>query len=96
MAHLPLLTLRKHRFCQGTAPLAEPATQAEVINWYVWSVVWSLPLSSIDSFDLRRWDQPEIKHSFYRQPRDTGDREEYTLSQGDPRFPPYTASCHRV
>lgn len=80
-----LNTLRKHRFAKGTAPLAEPATQAEVIQMVRLERRLELAFEQHRWFDLRRWDQPEIKHSFIVN-QETKETEEYTLSQGDPRY----------
>lgn len=77
--------LRENRMKKGTPALEQPATKEEVIKIVREERRRELAFEQHRWFDLRRWGQPEIKH-FYIKNMQSGEGEEYTLSQGDPRY----------
>lgn len=80
-----LNTLRTHRMKKGTPALEQPATQEEVIQLVRTERRRELAFEHHRWFDLRRWNQPEIKHLFITNV-ETGEGVDFTLAQGDSRY----------
>lgn len=85
LAMADLNKLLANRMKKGTPALAQPATQEEVIQLVRLERRKELAFEQHRWFDLRRWDQPEIKH-LYITNLESGEGNEFVLSQGDSRY----------
>lgn len=85
LAMADLNKLRANRMKKGTPALAQPTSQEEVIQLIRLERRRELAFEQHRWFDLRRWDQPEIKH-LYITNLETGEGEEVILSKGDSRY----------